>query len=115
MICIECGNDDAAEGQSMCSDCLGDSSVTYRTSAATTTSVSVFPSVAALATAAFHRSPGMRSERGMVAMSANRLLLEGGLAVHENSSGRCVSTVCAHLYLHVNPLTVTPSTKEKAA
>ena len=43
---------------------------TYSRSAATTTAVTVVPSRRALSTAAVQRSGGMRSERGMVAMSA---------------------------------------------
>ena len=42
---------------------------TYRRSAATTTAVTVVSSARAFATAATHRSVGIRSERGMVAMS----------------------------------------------
>ena len=43
---------------------------TYRSSARTTTAVTVVPSRLAFATASRHRSGGMRSERGMVATSA---------------------------------------------
>ena len=43
----------------------------YRLSAAMTTAVTVVPSEAAFSTAAVQMSSGMRSERGMVAMSAD--------------------------------------------